>query len=55
MMAFFLPSYLFHVALRVGVDMRDVILHMCIATVLAITVLLCLATIAGVIMFVVIS
>ena len=54
MMAFFLPSYLFHVALRVGVDMRDVLAHMWCATMRAITFLLCLATIAGV-MFVVIS
>lgn len=44
----FLTIYLFHVAWRVGVDIRDVIFHMCIATVLAITLLLCLATIAGV-------
>jgi hypothetical protein len=54
MMVFFLPSYLFHVALRVDVDIRDVIVHMWCATMRAITFLLCLATIAGV-MFVVIS
>ena len=46
-------AYLFHVACRVDVDIRDVLAHMCCATIRAITVLLCCATCCGVIVVVI--
>ena len=41
-------AYLFHVLCLVGVDIREVFFHMCIATALAMNALLCAAIWAGV-------